>query len=73
MKAVSGAPMPWFRFTRETPEALPIAESIRAKYQQFIYRADWPREAAAVFLHFEPNTGQTHFSSRLLLRKPSRF
>jgi hypothetical protein len=53
--------MPWFTFTRQSAEALTVAEDIRANYQQFLQRSDWPRATAAAFYRFEPATGRMNF------------
>ena len=53
--------MPWFTFHRPSPEALAVADSIRANYQTFLQRSEWPRTSAAVFLRYDHASGETHF------------
>ena len=53
--------MPWFTFHRPSPEALAVADSIRANYQTFLQRPEWPRASAATFLRYDHATGETHF------------
>ena len=53
--------MPWFTFPRPSPEALAVADSIRANYQTFLQRSEWPRTSAAVFLRYDHASGETHF------------
>jgi hypothetical protein len=53
--------VPWFTFRRLRPEALTVADSIRANYQTFLQRPHWPREDAAAFLRYDDATGETHF------------
>ena len=56
-----GIAVPWFTFHRSSPEALTVAENIRANYQTFLQRPEWPRASAAAFLRYDHPTGETHF------------
>ena len=53
--------LPWFTFHRSSPEALTVADDIRANYDTFLQRPHWPRESAAAFLRYDHHTGETHF------------
>ena len=53
--------MSWFTFHRSGLEALTVAEDIRANYDVFLQRPDWPRETAAAFLRYDVLTSETHF------------
>ena len=53
--------MPWFTFHRPSPEALAVADGIRANYQTFLQRPEWPRASAAAFLRYDHPTAETHF------------
>ena len=53
--------MPWFTFHRSSAEALTVTDNVRANYETFLQRPDWPREAAAAFLRYDRQTSETHF------------
>jgi hypothetical protein len=53
--------MPWFTFTRNSAESPTVVDNIRANYETFVQRPDWPQETAAAFFRHDRISGQTHF------------